>query len=351
MKHLVTKDRKDFVDIAKGLTILLVVIEHNVFIYKYQVVTQTIILSFHMPLFFFVSGLFFSIDEDLSCLTQKRFHSLVKPYLASCLLFFLLKSAKNCSVGDIPLFLAGVLYGTGESLSWPYQPLWFMTSLFVTVVACRVFYDFLKRFELVWLRTFFLFVLLAVGVAFIKNLDRLPSGGLPWNLDLLGITVFFYALGFEMSKWFFRIKGTPVLYLLVSLIIFVTLQFFFTVVINEPAALNLALRKYDSFIVNSLEAVSGVLVIIFLSIVLAKHFLSISRLFAYIGRRSLTVFVFHELFMLYIGNVGKVFLRVDSFPLFSLTIILTVGMTLVAHELVIRIPVVRYLLLNERVQK
>lgn len=89
--------------------------------------------------------------------------------------------------------------------------------------------------------------------------------------------------------------------------------------------------------------------VIFLSIALFERSLSISRFFSYIGRRSLTVFIFHEVFIPYIGNAGKMFFGEDSLPLFVLTVMLTVGMSLILHEFVIRIPVIRYLLLNERV--
>jgi len=351
MQPAVIRDRKDFVDIAKGLTILLVVIEHNVFIYKYHITTQAIILSFHMPLFYFVSGLFFSSSESLTVLTKKRFNSLLKPYFVSCFLFFFLKSIKDFQLGNIWYFISGVLYGTGESLSWPYEQLWFLTSLFVTILACSFLYSVLKRVNSVWERSIFLCILLVGGILCIKQISTFPNGGLPWNIDLLGITVFFYALGFETRKWIFRVKGVPVQHFFIALLVFIALHYFFTISLNDPHTLHLNLRKYDHLFVNSIEAVSGIFVIIFLSVAIDIHIQFISHIFSYIGQRSLTVFVFHLLLMPYIGNAGKAFLAEDSLFLFALTILLTVGITLIVHEFVSRIPVARFLMLNERARQ
>jgi len=340
-------ERKKFVDIAKGITILLVVVEHNVYIYKYHILAQVIILSFHMPLFYFVSGLFFSRNQSLVELTKKRFNSLLKPYFSSCLLFFILKLIKDQKIGDISLFFRNVLYGTNGSLSWPYQQLWFLTSLFVTVLVCKILYIGLSRFQLIWLRYCVLVAILSLWYFFIKQTNIFPNSGLPWNVDLIGITLFFYALGSEMNKWLFRIRNIPIYYIIASLLIFAIFHYYFTVSLVDPHAINLALRKYDNFFVNSIEAVSGILLTMFMSIALEKCSMKISAFFVFLGRRSLTIFVFHRFFMPYIEHAGKVIFIEDSFILFFFTVLLTIGLTILTHESIRRIPVANYLLINQ----
>jgi len=345
-------NRKVFADIAKGLTIILVVMEHNAYIYKYQVPTQAIILSFHMPLFYFVSGLFFSSVDSLQALFTKRLHSLVKPYVISCLLFFLLKSLKDWIWPDVVKFVIGLSYGTGESLVWPYQQLWFLTSLFVTVMGYSLFRRyFFAKIKSRTMRLVVLFAVLLLGVFFVKNVGRLPMGGLPWNIDLCGITLFFYGLGFEVRRWFIEMKLVRVDLFLGVLLIFAAFHFFFTLNSADPHALNLYLRKYDNFVVNTVEAVSGIFLVMLFSLLIADKSRVGAAMLSYIGNRSLTIFIFHELLMPYLSDFGSFFLPVDSILLFFFSVSLTVFLSLLLHELLWRMPVANSLLLNRRTSK
>jgi len=351
---LINRERKCFVDIAKGFAIILVVVEHNVLIFKHNVAADVIILSFHMPLFYFASGIFFSNHQKFNTILGKRFHSLVKPYLVSCLLFFVLKSIKDFKIGDITTFITGVLYGTNTSLSWPYEQLWFLTSLFVTVLSCRGLYFFLNRIASDWLRLLILFVLLIIGVNFIKQIRSLQCLGLPWNFDLLGVTVFFYAFGFEMRNKFFRGTSAPLILSTSALLIFLCLHYFFTIELpNDPCSIHLTLRKYDHMLVNSLEAIFGIFFVIYLSMAIEKYCSTVSLFLDFIGRRSLAIFIFHVLVMPYIQDAIQILVHRDdrSSLVFAFTIVLTIGVTIIIHELVVRFPLAGFLLLNERVRQ
>ena len=78
--------RIGFIDIAKGIGILLVVLAHND-LEAYAPFLHKVIYSFHMPLFFFLSGMFFRPETPFWQLIRKRFDSLLKPYFFT--LFFI----------------------------------------------------------------------------------------------------------------------------------------------------------------------------------------------------------------------------------------------------------------------
>ena len=340
--------RKTFVDTAKGLTILLVVMEHNPYIYKYNIVAQTIILSFHMPLFYFVSGLFFSTKDSFQRLFVKRFHSLVKPYLTACLLFVLLKSFKNGSVREATTLGLGIFCGTGKSLSWPYQQLWFLTSLFVTVLGCRILYAYLSKIDSRIARLSILFVLLLIGIFFARLGGHFFQGGLPWNIDLFGITLFFYALGYEWRTWLFNMERLPALQILLVLLMFLLLHFFFTIRTGNPCVLNLVYREYDSVLVNTVEAISGILLVVLLSVMLVGRLPAVAAFFSFVGQKSLAVFIFHELIMPYVSKIGLFFLAPDGISLFIVSVSITVAIAILVHELFWRMPVVGPCLLNRK---
>ena len=72
------KQRENWVDIVKGIGIILVVMGHA----GCPVLPHGIIYSFHMPLFFFLSGLFINrqCEKDFCTYVKKNFRSLLLPY-------------------------------------------------------------------------------------------------------------------------------------------------------------------------------------------------------------------------------------------------------------------------------
>lgn len=73
-------------DIAKGIGIILVVIGHQNIPHS---VTNWI-FSFHMPLFFILSGFFFSSKRKFYEIFKRRVKSLIIPYVFLCLEFYLI---------------------------------------------------------------------------------------------------------------------------------------------------------------------------------------------------------------------------------------------------------------------
>lgn len=71
------KQRIQFIDLAKGFAILLVIIGHIDTI-PY---VKHLIYSFHMPLFFILSGYFFKNEESFRKAFKKLFSTLIIPYL------------------------------------------------------------------------------------------------------------------------------------------------------------------------------------------------------------------------------------------------------------------------------
>ena len=67
----ITTKRIDYVDIAKGIGIVLVVMGHNDFA-LISPFAHKFIYSFHMPMFFFMSGMFFKPDIPFWTFVRQR---------------------------------------------------------------------------------------------------------------------------------------------------------------------------------------------------------------------------------------------------------------------------------------
>ena len=74
-----TRERFDYIDIAKGIGILMVVWAHIMIVGW----THRVIYAFHMPLFFFLSGMLFQRDKYSSFVkfVSKRTKRLLIPYV------------------------------------------------------------------------------------------------------------------------------------------------------------------------------------------------------------------------------------------------------------------------------
>ena len=71
--------RIGYIDIAKGLGIMIIVLAHND-LAGYHPTLHKFIYSFHIPLFFFLSGMFFRPERSFGETFTRRFNSLMKPY-------------------------------------------------------------------------------------------------------------------------------------------------------------------------------------------------------------------------------------------------------------------------------
>ena len=73
----ITDRRITWIDSAKGIGIILVVLAHTFW------GGRTIIYTFHMPLFFFISGALYHRRESLTFIDsmKRRINSLLKPYI------------------------------------------------------------------------------------------------------------------------------------------------------------------------------------------------------------------------------------------------------------------------------
>ena len=84
-----SSDRIKSIDIAKGLGILLVVLGHQIDYFHADIPgAYQYIYLFHVPLFFFLSGIFYRDVEGLWDCIRKKFFRLYVPYLLVNVLFF-----------------------------------------------------------------------------------------------------------------------------------------------------------------------------------------------------------------------------------------------------------------------
>ncbi|MCD8082385.1 MAG: acyltransferase family protein [Clostridiales bacterium] len=174
------------IDIAKGFAIFLVILGHIVTMHH---TLFRWIFSFHMPLFFFLSGMTFRPEKyrGLSDYITARGRRLILPYFAITLVAFLICMARPDY--RLPILADGWRHQL-KWIFWYAQPqnlyvgqIWFLVALFMAELIAYLWLTHLGK-RPVLVRLFSLLALALAGV-YIKNIfPYLPVGHrLPWKLD------------------------------------------------------------------------------------------------------------------------------------------------------------------------
>lgn len=282
------KERIEWIDIAKGIGIILVIAGHCFYLgYSYP------LYAFHMPLFFFLSGLLFKDKkEGFVCFFKSETNKLIRPWIIILFISFLVCLSIPQWRNKITMTAVFSDLYTANTNVFQNSSLWYLIC-FYFMLLMFFFVNKIKKTAV----TAFLFVITAVGLLWIKellNLIILPFHRMPFKIDSALIAlVFFYVANLYKEKILTFMKGKVNL-LLVALIVVVSA----------------VLSIYNGWTnINSLDfgrfrflyypiAFMGIASICLVSQVITKLNLKTLKSFiAFYGKNSLLIFGFQSLFI------------------------------------------------------
>lgn len=288
------------IDVARGIGILLVVLGHNALFRESSHGLYEAIYLFHMPLFFFVSGVTFKLTLPGETL-RKRARALLVPYFMMGAVAVLL-TAQSGDVSRMLDEIRGVLYGTGHTIR--FVPLWFLPCLFVVSISAAALVGTarawlpLEDFER-W-RPRLLAGLAAVGL--IGGALLLASGvfarapfadatgrpiGLPWSLDLVPFVLAIFVAGvlFCRSR---VIRDCPA-----PVVVVACAGAVLALLVANGVSLDLNYRRMTNGPAVIVGIVAGISLVFAVSALMARVN-AMSRVFAYLGSASLVILLFHS---------------------------------------------------------
>lgn len=195
--------RLDFIDVAKGIAIFLVVyahVLHTGFIYQ-------VIFSFHVPLFFFLAGTTYQKKGGFKTFVLGKARRLLLPYyfwgLISIVVFkilgrFIMNGNETTSLLDD---LFGLLYANSRNglMKWN-TPLWFLPSLFMVYIVI----DLLERFVIIgggyYRRCILILCFISIGLLFEKYVNCI----LPFHFEQVIYLVSFAEAGIAVQPYFWK---------------------------------------------------------------------------------------------------------------------------------------------------
>ena len=297
--------RVSWIDICRGIAIIFVLYGH-IFSNDRQ---RYLIYSFHMPLFFFISGLVFkpTLGKSMLSVTFKYIKQLIIPYYLFAILTyvfaFVSQTAGDLSLSGIAYQVFGVLYGNGNNGMLGYNVvLWFLPCLFITKLTFAAITRKVSGNKLLLL-VLSLSAVIGALISFFMPWLKLPFG----FESALTALVFFGGgyLSMQNKKRISIFMNQKKL-----LILTVTL---FTVLI---ATLNYRISGYQTdlrinhlgnVVLFYLAAFGGIAAVTALSQLITRNII-----LQYIGKHSLVVFAWHNILFIDLKNLINTLLNQNT---------------------------------------
>lgn len=292
------KHRDSIVDIAKGIGIFLVVLGHVPLPRE----LLTAIYLFHMPLFFFLSGMFFHSEENFIYGVYKKVRTLIIPYF-----FFAFIGNSTNVLRDYIVYQTISIDSFWMLFDGSTAPLWFLICLFLCYLMSRLVSLISNNWKFL---LFFSVIEGGIGFVLINKNVILPF----WGVQAL-LMQFYYIVGYVVRTVAYKENTLYERFLKVdSLIIWVMLIAFFLCYLRfdiRPDVVSLELPYPFFFCIGSLLG-------IFLCIKLCKKISSkrsrLSMVLQQMGNQSLFILGFHSflIYHLYFFSIPAL-MRVYSF--------------------------------------
>ena len=177
--------RIEYIDLAKGICMIMVIILHIGGIGIERDIYIEAFWLFMLPLFFILSGYFFSASSGFKSFVWKKTKTLLFPYL----------------IFSFPVFLYNILYYYSHTFSWEYvlqnssihnHPLWFVFSLYLMSICFYLLYTYINKYNVL--------IIIIIILSFLGVYLR------RFNIDIKYTNSLEYMVYFYIG-YYWRIKG------------------------------------------------------------------------------------------------------------------------------------------------
>lgn len=195
------KKRIEWVDISKGLGILLVIFGHCVY---YGHFAHNWIFSFHMQLFFIISGLFIR-EEGFLNTVKKRFKQLIIPYMVFCVIGFIITMIipewRHITLKDI---LRDIYLGYPNAVN--VSSIWFLVCLYVSILVFSLVCRIRQNNKILAASIFAVIILYGFALGRFPEvlLPLFPVARMPLESDCACIAILFLAMGYYFKERIFK---------------------------------------------------------------------------------------------------------------------------------------------------
>ncbi len=243
--------RNELLDFIRGLAMILVLLHHSGIPYS------EIILAFHMPLFFIISGYTESITDkakktSFKEYTWNKFKRIMIPYFAfeiiNYFIWIIVCIIKGTKIPTLSALTSIITCINTESYMGLYGRLWFLPCMFVSCCVFWFIIKFIKSKKLIILTTIVSFIISYMISYF--NLGRLP-----FTIDTMFMALPFFLIGYLLSKNIKDLfkKKNKIIDLIITIISIIILL----ISCKYGAKMYMFINEYGNYITTILAAISG----------------------------------------------------------------------------------------------
>lgn len=282
------ESRIQWVDYAKAFGIFLVVLGHAGFPES----VRSVIYVFHIPLFFFLSGMFFKPEKyaNYNVFLKKRLRQLVVPYLffnIATYLFWVIIGrhfGKDALLVFNPLHpLLGILYGTPTNHFLEHNaPMWFLACLFMTEsLYFLIFKNINNQLKIIGLIVFAMIGFIDYRFNYFFRL--------PWGLNVSLVVIVFYGLGSILSDKL-QDDDSKSKFLLSAITFICSILVLLVAYFNGK--IEVSMHEYGNYLLFWLGAFAGIGFVISVMKLLQIYHLNLFFI-EFIGKNTLIILGFH----------------------------------------------------------
>lgn len=181
--------RNKQIDVLKGIGAILVVIGHLV---PYEGHLKIIIYAFHMPLFFFLSGLVFSTKKNFKEYFIKNLKTLILPYFIFNIISLLFNIDMITKDNFSVLQIFDNIFYYNCSIAWN-SSLWFFIVLFFTKILFYIFAKICNNSE----KKLAIITVLILGIGITININNIF---IPFGMAIVPFAFTFFYMGYLYKK-------------------------------------------------------------------------------------------------------------------------------------------------------
>lgn len=321
-----TKTRINWIDIAKGIGILLVILGHSprdIMVDRYTAIhfMFSFIYSFHMPLFFFLAGVTFHSFKKSDGFIIKKTRQLFVPlicysltiyavfYIAD-LIPFLHSLFENASMGIVPIkeYLLETL-----NINNPYAfHTWYIWVLFIIEIIMFVYEKYILRKELGSVAYLIPVILFAIIIHFFVKLDSALLTYVIKNLFYFSLGVLYSIKGGALQEKYNKKISLNLLFLIG--IIMTT--------VNTLSAINvITFNEQLTSILYAMQFLIGNILMILLTVNLSKK-IADNKFLINLGKNSFNIYLLHQPFCCAV--IGMVLVKILPANIFCYILIMFV---------------------------
>lgn len=305
-----SKDRIDWIDNLKAIGIYLMVLGHH------ETMSNDVvkyIYSFHMPLFFFISGFLFYYERypTIKGFALQRIKTLIVPYFVFSFITFIIfvlfteirhpeQIIASGKVNLIDNFFSIFISANGIIMMSHSPPLWFLTCLFLTEIQFYFICQALGTVNIL-LKEVILIILVTLIMSIFGYLDYLFLNiHFPWGLETSWTVMIIYASGYLSKQWLqlhiHKLHSNKISFLKILPIIFVLITI--SIISSQiNSFVNLVYNKTGNYLLFLISAFTGIVLFLILSLLLTKvaEQFSLRNILKFIGRNTIFILGFNSI--------------------------------------------------------